>query len=111
MSQTTKTNLLSSSGKGRNTSCMGSTHLQTKLYPHIKWRIDSSSSNCICGTMLLNGDPINITNLFQESGDTRTNKKHENVFQDLPRDFKPNRVIEHVIEVKPDLTPINAKPH
>ena len=28
-------------------------------------------------------------------------KKHKNVFQELPMDLPPQRIIEHIIEVKP----------
>jgi hypothetical protein len=41
--------------------------------------------------------------------DSRTNPKHKMVFQDLPMEMPPEQGIEHVIEVKLDLTPITIK--
>jgi hypothetical protein len=38
-------------------------------------------------------------------------QKYDKVFQDLPMKLPPERKIEHIIEVKPDSTPVNIKPY
>ena len=38
-------------------------------------------------------------------------QKYDKVFQDLPMKLPPNRNIEHIIEVKPDSTPVNIRPY
>jgi hypothetical protein len=38
-------------------------------------------------------------------------EKYDKVLQDLPMKLPPERKIKHIIEVKPDSTPVNIKPY
>ena len=38
-------------------------------------------------------------------------QKYKTVFRDLPMELPPKRKIEHIIETKPDSTPVNVKPY
>lgn len=38
-------------------------------------------------------------------------QKYNKVFQEWPMKYPPESMIEHIIEVKPDATPVNAKPY
>ena len=56
----------------------------------------------ILSTKMINEGSPEVQGLIQ---------KHEKVFQDLPMKMPPNREIEHTIEVKAGLDPVNIKPY
>jgi hypothetical protein len=59
----------------------------------------------------------NIEIQESEQDDSRTSDvqdlipKHKNVFQDLLMELPPQRIIEHIIEVKPGSSPVKVRPY
>eukprot|EP00253_Pinus_taeda_P032921 PITA_32921 len=54
---------------------------------------------------------LSIEGTHQPSEISSLIQKYEKVFQDLPMKLPPEKQIEHIIEVKPNSTPVNVKPY